>query len=282
MTEAGGAGASGLLDDDALSTTAATEYRIGGRTVFGLSDGVFWLDELRDFIGPPEDPTAAYDSLVATHGRARLPIGCFVVLGTETILVDAGLGPFDFSAYGMLGGKLPGQLALRGVSPADIEILALTHLHPDHVGWLFGTDGTANFPKARIVLAPEDWDHFVEGDQPALVFAEHVRAGLLGLAEEGRVTLLGDGRQVAPGITRLAAPGHTPGHSAFVIADGGERLVLLGDAMYVGEQMAYPDWQASTDADLELAERTRVALLTDLGLHGGRAVGSHFPGLIAR
>jgi glyoxylase-like metal-dependent hydrolase (beta-lactamase superfamily II) len=86
---------------------------------------------------------------------------------------------------------------------------------------------------------------------------------------------------VAPGITRLDAAGHTPGHSVFVISDGPDRALLLGDALYCPAQLTQTDWAALTDVDPSLARATRRRLAGDLAERGGVAVGCHFPGLQA-
>ena len=94
-------------------------------------------------------------------------------------------------------------------------MLALSHLHPDHVGWLADVEARPTFPNATVCFGAGDWEFFVEGDGGRMGLEPHMRACLLALAERDRVTLLDDDRQIAPGVTRLAAPGHTPGHSLY-------------------------------------------------------------------
>jgi hypothetical protein len=89
----------------------------------------------------------------------------------------------------------------------------------------------------------------VEGADAALPLADHIRAGLLAIAQAGRLSLLDADGPVAPGITRLGAAGHTPGHSVSVVSDGPDRALLLGDALYCPAQLAQTDWAALTDVD---------------------------------
>jgi len=253
---------------------------VGGRTILALSDGVVVIPPT--FIGTPEHPTAAHDMLRGADGRAPLPVGCFLVPGDTTVLIDAGYGPADHQGRGALvGGGLLGALADSGFGPEDIDVVALTHLHLDHVGWLADADGRPVFGRARVLVGRADWEYFVEGEGAALPLADHIRVGLLALAEQGRLTLLDADGPIAPGVTRLAAPGHTPGHSVFVVSDGPDRALLLGDALYCPEQLTQTDWAALTDVDPDLARTTRRLLVDDLSGRGGVAVGCHFPGLRA-
>ena len=265
---------------DPGSGAARQVLRVGERTVLALSDGVVVIPPT--FIGTPEHPTAAHDVLRAADGRAPLPVGCFLVPGATTVLIDAGFGPADHEGRGSLvGGGLLGALADNGVRPEDIDVLALTHLHLDHVGWIADSAGRPTFARARVLVGRADWEYFVEGADAALPLADHIRAGLLAIAQAGRLLLLDADGPVAPGITRLGAAGHTPGHSVYVVSDGPDRALLLGDALYCPAQLTETDWAALTDVDPGLARATRRRLARDLAESGGVAVGCHFPGLRA-
>ena len=265
---------------DPGSAAARQVLRVGERTILALSDGVVVIPPA--FIGTPEHPTAGHDAVRGADGRAPLPVGCFLVPGDTTVLIDAGFGPADHEGRGTLvGGGLLGALADNGFRPADIDVLALSHLHLDHVGWLADLAGSPTFARARVLVGRADWEYFVEGGNAALPLADHIRAGLLAIAQAGRLTLLDADGPIAPGVTRLAAAGHTPGHSVFVVSDGPDRALLLGDALYCPAQLTQTDWAALTDVDPDLARATRRRLAGDLAERGGAAVGCHFPGLRA-
>ena len=263
---------------DPGSVAARQVVQVGDRQILALSDGVMVMPP--DFMGTPEHPSAAHDALQNQDGRVSLPIGCFVIPGETTVLVDAGYGPNDYLARGSLvGGGLLDALGADGIRPTDIDVIALSHLHLDHVGWVGDRDGVPVFPNAQILVGRADWDYFMVGSDAVLPLPDNVRAALLTLAQAGRVTLLDGDTAVASGVTRLDAAGHTPGHSVFVVSDGGERALLLGDALYCPEQLTETDWAVITDVDPALARRTRKSLAEDLRLNGGKAVGCHFPGL---
>jgi len=262
------------------SAAARQVLRVGRRAILAVSDGVVVIPPR--FIGTPEHPTAAHDILRDQDGRAPLPVGCFLVPGGTTVLIDAGYGPADHQGRGTLvGGGLLAALAESGFGPADIDVVALSHLHLDHVGWLADSAGRPVFGRAQVLVGRADWEHFVERGDAALPLADHIRAGLLAISQAGRLTLLDGDQPVAPGITRLDAAGHTPGHSVFVVSDGRDRALLLGDALYCPAQLTETDWAALTDVDPGLARATRRRLAADLEAGGGLAVGCHFPGLEA-
>jgi glyoxylase-like metal-dependent hydrolase (beta-lactamase superfamily II) len=265
---------------DPVSGAAVARLQVGDRTLLALSDGFFLMH--RTFLGAPESATAAHDVLSAQYGEPRLPLGCFFLPGDKNVLVDCGFGPVRFQGDGLLvGGQLPAALARNGLRAEDVDILAISHLHADHVGWIGDVHARPVFPNAEIVLARADWEYFVEGNEGSDVLRPHILATLEELSRHGQVSLLDDEVQIAPGITRLPAPGHTPGHSIYVVYDGPDRMLLFGDAMYCPQQLSNLDWEAASDVDPALARRTRDTLQRDLELHGGEALGSHFPELIA-
>lgn len=266
------------LRDDPVSGGAVTVLPVGNRALVAVSDGFLVLNP--DFLGPPERPTAAYDALRPRYGQPRLPLGCFLLPGEEPALIDAGFGPHDYEGRGtMVGGRLIDQIARQGVRPDDVRVLGLSHLHGDHIGWVGDSRGEPVFRNAQTFIGRGDWEHFIDGPGEPRP-AGHILAALHQLADRGQVTLVDGEQDIAPGLRRLGAAGHTPGHSLYVVHDAGERILLLGDAMYCPQQLTSLDWAAATDIDPALARRTRETLARDLERHGGQALGCHFPELV--
>lgn len=131
--------------------------RVGGVRVAAVADGTFVAR--RSYFGEAV-PADAHPELFDRDDAAWLPIGCFVVrTGDRVVLVDAGLGPEAQSLPdGMLlvGGQLPTGLRALGVRPDDVTDVVCTHLHSDHVGWLFGPDGEPVFPGATVRFGAAD------------------------------------------------------------------------------------------------------------------------------
>jgi glyoxylase-like metal-dependent hydrolase (beta-lactamase superfamily II) len=264
--------------------------RVGDIAITAISDGTFVARP--GYFG--EHAVAdGHADLFDRHGQAWLPIGCFLVRTRERcVLVDAGMGPArtpDASAdHFLIGGQLPVGLRAAGVEPADITDVVCTHLHMDHVGWLFDPEARPTFPRATIWLGAGDWRHFVErrdGD-----IEDHIRHGLLDGAAAGgsragpdagaaRVQLVDRDTSVAPGITALQTPGHTPGHLCVVVSSEGQRALLLGDAITCPVQLDEPAWHSIGDVDPDLADRTRERLWRELEGDDVTGTGAHFPEL---
>jgi glyoxylase-like metal-dependent hydrolase (beta-lactamase superfamily II) len=264
---------------DPVSGAASNPIRVGGRTLYAVSDGFLVMRPA--MVGTPAHPTAAHDALTAEYGAARLPLGCFFLPGDLNVLVDTGLGPVDFDGNGrMVGGKLLHALAGIGVAPEDIDVVALSHLHGDHSGNLGRlADGHPTFPNADVVVGRGDWQYFILENRSAVPLAAHTVSALHHLEQSGRLRLVDGDIDIAPGVRRLGAPGHTPGHAVYEISDGGDRLLLFGDAMYCPLQLRNLDWSVPFDIDPALARAMRDRFTSELRRDGGRALACHFPEL---
>jgi glyoxylase-like metal-dependent hydrolase (beta-lactamase superfamily II) len=166
-------------------------------------------------------------------------------------------------------------LADMGCSPRDIDTVFLTHLHPDHVGWV-AQQGKPFFDRATVVFGGADWEPLI-ASAPA---DDPFRTGMETVAAAGRTKpIQGDMVAIAPGVTARHAPGHTPGHYVLVIASGTERAFLLGDAVACPLQLTENDIGFLTDVDRAMAARTREALFRELENQSIGIGMDHFPGL---
>jgi glyoxylase-like metal-dependent hydrolase (beta-lactamase superfamily II) len=217
---------------------------------------------------------STHADLLDPNGMIAMPIGCFLIrTGDHVVLLDAGLGAHD-TPWGS-GGALPSGLAALGVQPEDVDLVVCTHLHIDHVGWLVH-EGRPFFPNATVRYGHGDWAQFVEcaDAEPRTVEA------MLVLSHEGRLDPIeGDQVALAPGLTALHTPGHTPGHYGVVVSSGQERAYVLGDAVECPLQLDEPDFFALSDVDPALSRRTREALWRELEGTETMVGAAHFPGL---
>lgn len=242
--------------------------RLGDIEITAVSDGTAKM--------PPEYFVNAdwgpHRQLLGPDGMLEIALGCFVVrTGDVTVLVDAGIGPVDSPLF--RGGDLPDGLRAAGVAPEDVDVVACTHLHLDHTGWLV-RDERPFFPNATVRFGAGDWKQFVE-DMPN----GYERTIVQTLEAAGRVEVIDGQTTIAPGVTSLPAPGHTLGHTCYVVSSGDRRALLLGDAISCPVQLGEPEWMAMSDVDAELAKRTREALWREIEGTEDVAVASHFPDL---
>jgi len=266
----------------------STRLTIGDIQIVALSDG---MSRLPPMFYPGLD-VDAHAELLDEDGTVHIPTGCFLVRTTNrTILVDAGLGPMNIEypegmptakakpgqpvPFMAEGGLLPSALAAVGCAPAEIDTVFLTHLHPDHVGWV-ASDGKPYFENARIVFWAADWAPLVQG-APA---GDPGRAGLEVVEAANRIDPIdADTTSIARGVTVRHTPGHTPGHYVLVISSGAERAYLLGDAVQCPLQLSETDITFLSDVDAVLATRTREMLFRELEDNGAAVGMDHFPGL---
>jgi glyoxylase-like metal-dependent hydrolase (beta-lactamase superfamily II) len=190
----------------------------------------------------------------------RLDVNCFLLRGEGGLaLVDAGIGP----AWGEAFGHARAALAALGVAPEQIGRVLLTHLHTDHTLGLL--DGQAAWlPHAEICVPSTDLAYFTDAAVRAALPEESqqhfdVTAGLLA-AYAGRITTIEAGEVPGmPGIELLPLPGHTPGHSGYVL-HGPETLLLWADTVHVGDlQPGDPGLGLIFDVDPAQAMQTRLA-----------------------
>jgi glyoxylase-like metal-dependent hydrolase (beta-lactamase superfamily II) len=203
----------------------------------------------------------------------RLPCTSYLLRTADrTVLVDTGVGPpglWDWTA--LREGELPRALEEHGVGRDEIDVVFLTHLHIDHLGWNTDLDGVPFFPRARYVVHRE-----------ALAFARtrpelpHIRRCVEPLADRFE-TFAGDA-ELALGLTAFAAPGHYPGHMAMRLRSGGAEAVLIADIAVHPALLAEPEWRYVSDLDPPVAIETRRALLPELVDRDVLVACGHYPG----
>lgn len=198
----------------------------------------------------------------------RMEIGFTVTLvntGSELILFDTGNDPNSRPT----AGKLRTRMQEAGYSPSDVDVVVLTHFHGDHIGGMMA-DGKPAFPNARYVTMAKEYDHWI-GAENALAL-KNVKP----FAE--KMTFIEDGGAVVSGVEAVAAHGHTPGHTAYHIESGDQRLLITSDAAnhYVAS-LERPDWHVRFDMDKEGAAATRKKLFGMLAADGVPFIGYHMP-----
>ncbi|NUR29485.1 MAG: MBL fold metallo-hydrolase, partial [Catenulispora sp.] len=169
------------------------------------------------------------------------------------------------------GGRLIEGLRELGVAPGGIEVVAFTHLHDDHIGWAARStpDGREVFAGAQFFAGEPEWRWWSGAVDPR-------RAALLGR----RMNAAADGREIFPGVTAWSTPGHTPGHTAYVVESGGRRLIAFGDVMHSPIQFADPRWGAANDFDRTRSVASRQAVIAELGDEKATGFGGHFADVV--
>jgi glyoxylase-like metal-dependent hydrolase (beta-lactamase superfamily II) len=261
------------------------QISVGSIECLLLSDGegVYTSDLL--FGDPPGDELeAALEGWRHPDGSVRTPYRCLLVrAGDRTILIDTGLGDFA-QVIGSPAGYLSDSLTQAGVEPDDIDVVVISHGHPDHIGGL--TDGPADarvprYRSARHYVQADEWRFWTTDEGLALVpdvMATPARMNLPPLEAAGLVETVDGEHDVVPGVRLIPAPGHTPGHMIVAITSGRESLLYAADVISHDLGFEHPDWQGPFEAIPELSRQTRRKLLEDAVRSQTTWVGFHLSG----
>lgn len=207
-----------------------------------------------------DEALAAAAAAFMPHGKVTVPFNPTLInTGSKLVLIDTGNGPSPDGAVG----QLFANLAAAGVDPRDIDLVVLSHLHPDHTNGLRAADGSIAFPKAEIIAPGIEWAFWMSDANMAQAtdavtrnYFANTRKVLGGLG--GRIGRYEWGEEVAPGITAIATPGHTPGHTSFVVASGASHMLIQSDVTNIPELfLRNPDWHVMYDHDADQATATR-------------------------
>ena len=268
MTSIGGpndaAAVRSLTFDDVTAT-----YVVDG--TLAMRSAVFFPDIPSDYWSTrPELCTASGDLMMSAGGL-------LVERDGETLLIDAGVGAMtrDFAFGSVDCGSLLDVLGALGRRPEDIDVVAFTHLHFDHAGWAYA-NGDKTFPNARYVVAAKEWAPYASGDYRAdATTPRHVISQWV--VDRSRIELIDEGDEISAGVHAVVTPGHTPGHTSYIItSQKGRRLVVLGDAFHSTAQLTHPEWLSAADPDASGVHSARRRLLAELGEQGTLGFGFHF------
>ncbi|MET9839108.1 MBL fold metallo-hydrolase [Streptomyces virginiae] len=255
--------------------------RLGETKVSYVPDGDVRLRPLELLPDTTAEVWAAHPEYLDPAGCLVGSVGALLVEhGDHALLIDAGFGPQSLQLpEGPLdtihGGALPAALADLGRRPEDVEAVAFTHLHADHLGWAChpapGSDRLA-FAHADHLISGPEWER--RDLLEAQGMAEQVRT----LAP--RVRTVADGQEVFPGVRVRITPGHTVGHAEYVITGGGRRLIAFGDALHSPIQVDRPEWSSGFDHDRALTADHRRRLVAELAEPGTLGFGVHFADVV--
>jgi glyoxylase-like metal-dependent hydrolase (beta-lactamase superfamily II) len=257
--------------------------RLGDTRVSFVPDGAVQGRPRRWLPDTTEEIWASHPEYLDASGHLVASIGALLVEnGDRALLIDAGFGPQSLptepgSPNGAIhGGALLDSLAELGRKPEDIEAVAFTHLHIDHIGWAWhpapGDDQPA-FTRAEYLVAEPEWGRL------DLVEAYGTTNEIVTVLAP-RVRTVTDGEEIFPGVRVRITVGHTHGHAEYSITSGTQRLIAFGDALHSPIQADHPEWSCVYDHDPVRSADHRRRLVAELAEPDTIGFGIHFADVV--
>ena len=209
------------VGDIAIRCLCDGQMRQDGGALFGMVPKVLWQKLVR-----PD-----------RRNRVLMNLNCFLIQsGGRNILVDTGVGTKHSrrrqQILAMRAGRLIEEMEANGVTPEEIDLVVLTHLHFDHTGGctrLEGGNAVPAFPNARYLVQRADWEEVTHLNE--FTRGSYIPEDYLPLEEHGQLELLDGDVEIAPGVWLRHTGGHTAGHQAVFIESRGERAMCLADVL---------------------------------------------------
>lgn len=270
---------------------AGSQVAIGNVRFIGFSDAVLAHPLTLDRLFPSVSADAwegyrqSYPGAFSGPSAWRVNVGCYLLRSSgKTILVDTGIGAAggeianSFKIPG--GGLLLEKLRSLSLRPEDVDVVFLTHLHRDHVGWnVAQEDGQRRltFPRARYIVHQADWETFHRLEVQAAWSLTHLEQAVTPLQALGGLELISGDLNITDEVKAVHTPGHTPGHMSVLVVSRARSAVITGDVIVHPAQVANADCAFGFDMDVQEARQTRHRLLEQIEAEGMAVFGGHFP-----
>lgn len=263
--------------------TGIYRYKVGDIDVMQLLDGVRTAPMPDNYV-----VNASKDSAIQAVAAAYMPAGqvvspfCPMIISTggKLVAIDTGNGLAAYAASKGAVGQLRGNMEAAGIDPKQIDIVLITHCHGDHINGLRNADGSLAYPNAEVKVPAAEVAFWTDESNQSKANAANKGnfANYKRVFDGIKVTPFEAGKEVVSGVTAIASPGHTPGHTSFVLASGNKRVLVQADVTTVPALfLRNPEWHMVFDNDGPLAAQTRHKIYEMAMAEKMPVVGYHFP-----
>jgi glyoxylase-like metal-dependent hydrolase (beta-lactamase superfamily II) len=261
-------------------------YKVGSYECTSINDGTRtfpmpdkWVTNVRK-----EQELAAAEAAYMPKGMVTVPFNPQLInTGSKLILIDCGNGVSSLEPTKGAVGRTLQNLAAAGVDPKSIDAVVMTHLHGDHTNGIRAADGSMAFPNAEIMVPGKEWEFWMSDENAAKAQSNEMMKNNFANARkvysgiESKVTRYDWGKEIAPGVMAIGTPGHTPGHTSFVISSGNSKVLIQADVTNIPELfLRNPDWHVVYDIDPLMAQETRHKFYDMAAVEKATVIGFHF------
>lgn len=261
-------------------------YKVGDIQVTAVTDGANTMPLPDGFVQnvAKAEVGAALAAAYLDGATVTVPYTPLVLnTGSRVVVIDTGNGEAAYGTSKGAFGQFHANLQASGIKPGDVDTVVISHFHGDHVNGLLTADGKPAFPNAEVMVPRVEWAFWMDDGE----MSRAPKGRMEGLFKNNRRVFEGLGRKVTPyewereivpGLTSVGTPGHTPGHTSYVVASGGARVFVQSDVTNMPVLFARnPGWHLAFDQDAVMAEATRRRVYDMLAAERLPVQGFHYP-----
>ena len=262
-------------------------YKVGTIEVTVATDGVARFKMAEDHVTniKLDAVNAALAEVFMEKDMMTTPYNPIAVnVGSKLAVIDTGTGESNYKRSNGVGGQFTTNLAAAGIDRSAVDTVIISHYHGDHINGLLMDDNSLTYPNAEILVPAPEHAFWMDDGEMSRAGAGRMQNNFKNVRRvfnaevTKRVKTYEWGKELIPGVTAQGTPGHTPGHTSFLITSGDHSVYVQSDVTHVPFLFVrHPDWHAFYDQDGAKAEATRRKVYDMLVADKLRVQGFHYP-----
>jgi len=266
LTPAGSQSARAAMPLQGKQNPGWYRYKVGDYEVTVVTDGAATFPLPDKFVvnASKDEVSAELAKQYLDPAKITVPFTPIVInTGSKLVLIDTGYGEAAGAKPGATTGQVAANMKAAGIDPKDIDLVIISHFHADHINGLLNAENKLAFANAEVVVPSVEWKFWMDDGEMSRATGERMQ----GLFKNNRRVFDALGRkvgqydwnkEVVPGLIAVGTPGHTPGHTSYVLSSGNGKIFIQSDVTNVPFLfVSHPGWHAGYDQDGAMAETTR-------------------------